>query len=176
MNEVVKIVEAVLFSSTEPLSVAQIAKMVDRNIREIEFALKELIEEYSKRETAIEIIELRLKYIMRVKPQYYPYVEKFVEKELDRGSLRTLAVIALKQPILLSELAKIRGNRCYGHVKKLNEIGLIKSEKKGRTKILSTTKEFATYFGLKSENLDEIKEILKKYAARKDSVLEKYID
>ncbi len=176
MNELAKIIEAILFSATEPLTISKIAKIAGKDAKDIELSLKELFEEYSKRDTSIEIIELNKKYIMRVKPEYSQYVERFVEKDLDRGSLRTLAVIALKQPIYLSKLAKIRGNKCYDHVKKLEEMGLIKAEKRGRTRILTTTKEFAKYFGLKSSNPEEIREFLRKYAAKKDSALEKYIN
>ena len=53
-------------------------------------------------------------------------------------------------------------------------MGLIKAEKKGRTKLLRTTKKFALYFGLKSNNPEEIREFLRK-AAKKDSALERYI-
>lgn len=176
MNELAKIIEAILFSAIEPLSVSRIAKIAGKDVKEVEQSLKELIEEYTRRDTSIEIIELNKKYLMRVKPEYSDYVKKFVEKDLDKGSLRTLAVIALKQPILLSKLAKIRGNKCYDHVKKLEEMGFIKAEKRGRTSVLTTTKEFAKYFGLKSSNPEEIREFLRKYAAKKDSALEKYIN
>jgi len=123
--------------------------------------LEKLIEEYSSRDTAIEIIRIRDKYLMRVKPAYQKFVGRFVESELDRSCLRTLAIIAIKQPIELSKLAKIRGNRCYEHVKKLEELGFIKAEKKGRTKILTTTKDFAVYFGLNTDDPEEIKKLLK---------------
>jgi segregation and condensation protein B len=167
-----RIVEAILFSATEPLSASRIARIAGENVKDVEASLKELMEDYSGRDTAIEIIELNKKYLMRVKPEYSDYVRRFVERDLDRGTLRTLAIIALKQPILLSKLAKIRGNKCYDHVKKLEEMGLIKAEKKGRTSVLTTTKEFAKYFGLKSSSPEDIKEFLKKYA----SSLERYVD
>jgi segregation and condensation protein B len=170
-----KAVEAILFSATKPFSINRIAKMTGMSVEEAEQALKELIEEYSNRETSIEIIELGGRFLMRVKPQYHQYIEKFVEKDLDRGSLRTLAVIALKQPIPLSRLAKIRGNKCYEHVRKLIDSGFVKAKKSGRTSILSTTREFAIYFGLESTNPEEIRNFLKK-AARTDSELEKYIE
>jgi len=170
-----KVVEAILFSATKPFSAKKIAKMAGMDIEEAEKAIKELIEDYSGRETSIEIIELNRKYLMRVKPRYHQYIENFVEKDLDRGSLRTLAVIALKQPLPLSKLAKIRGNKCYEHVKKLEELGFVKAKKTGRTRILSTTKEFAIYFGLESTNPEDIRNFLKK-AAKTDSELEKYIE
>lgn len=170
-----KIVEAVLFSSTDALTPNKIAKISSINVEDVKLALKELVEEYNQRNSAIEIVNIGSRYLMRVKPEYYPYVERFVEKDLDKGSLRTLAVIAFKQPIMLSRLAKIRGNKCYEHVKKLKEMGLVKAERVGKSSILTTTKEFAIYFGLKSDKPEDIKEFLKNYAKR-DAKLEEYFD
>ncbi|HID43979.1 MAG TPA: SMC-Scp complex subunit ScpB [Archaeoglobaceae archaeon] len=170
-----KVVEAILFSTTKPFSIREIAKMTGMSVEEAEKSIRELIKDYSNRETSIEIIELGGKYLMRVKPRYHQYIENFVEKDLDRGSLRTLAVIALKQPLPLSKLAKIRGNKCYEHVRKLVDIGFVRTKKAGRTSILSTTKEFAIYFGLDSTNPEDIRSFLRN-AAKTDSELEKYIE
>lgn len=71
---------------------------------------------------------------MRVKPEFSKYVEEYIERDLPKGVLRTLAVIALRQPIKLSELAKVRGNKCYEHVKKLKELGFVNVERKGKTR------------------------------------------
>jgi len=170
-----KVVEAILFSATKPFSPKKIATMVNMDVGEIKGYLDDLMKEYQERDTSIEILEISGKYIMRVKPRYHPYIERFVEKDIDKGSLRTLAVIALKQPLPLSKLAKIRGNKCYDHVKKLIELGFVNSKRSGRTSILSTTREFAIYFGLNSNNPEDIREFLRK-AAKSDSILERYID
>ncbi len=168
--ELKKVVEAILFSSSDPLSLSEIIKITRAKKEEVEEALKSLIEEYGERDSAIEIVKIKEKYLMRVKPIYSKFIEKFVEREFDRATLRTLAVIAIKQPITLAKLAKIRGNKCYDHVKKLKELGLIKAEKKGRSTILTTTKEFATYFGLDSNDPKKIKETLLKYYEAGDEV------
>jgi segregation and condensation protein B len=166
-----KIVEAILFSSPDPLSVSKISKLSKLDPKIVENIIKELITDYNSRDSSIEILELGKKFLMRVKPEYYAYVEKFAERDMDRGTQRTLAVIALKQPILLSKLAKIRGNKCYAHVKNLEELGLVKSEKKGRSRVLTTTRYFARYFGLSSSDPEEIREILGK---RVDSGLQRW--
>lgn len=166
-------VEAILFASSEPITATKIARIIDANPRDVEKAIEDLIEEYSSRETSIEIVRLGKKYLMRVKPEYSEIVKAFTEKDLERGVLRTLAIIAVKQPIKLSDLARIRGNRCYEHVKKLKEMGFISEEKKGRATILRTTRNFAVYFGLKSSDPEEIKETLLRIV-KKDRKLEEY--
>ncbi len=169
-----EIVEAILFSSPEPISAEKIAKTIGVDKSEVEKAIEELAEDYKSRKTSIEVIKLGRKYLMRVKPEYSKYVEKFVERDLEKGVLRTLAVIALRQPIKLSELAKIRGNKCYDHVKKLKDLGFIKVEKKGKSSIITTTQVFAEYFGLKSSDPEEIRRILRKFV-KKDAKLEDFL-
>jgi len=165
-----QIVEAVLFSSSDPLRISEIAKIADASIQDVENAVEELAREYAARNTAIEIIKIGDRYVMRVKPEYARFVERFVEREFDKATLRTLAVIAVKQPITLSKLAKIRGNKCYDHVKKLKELGFVRAEKKGRSTILTTTKEFAAYFGLEANDPKKIKEALRKYYETSDEM------
>ncbi|NOY11045.1 MAG: SMC-Scp complex subunit ScpB [Archaeoglobi archaeon] len=166
-------VEAILFVSSEPISATKIAKTIGASVKDVEETIEELSREYASRETSIEIVKLGKKYLMRVKPEYSEVVRAFTEKDMERGVLRTLAIIAVKQPIKLSDLARIRGNRCYEHVKKLKEMGFISEEKKGRATILRTTKNFAIYFGLKSSDPEEIKETLLRIV-KKDRKLEEY--
>lgn len=152
-------VEAILFSSSDPVSINYIAKKLRIKVSDVSRVIDELISEYERRRTALEIIKLGDKVLMRVKPKYQYLVSG--ERDLDRPTLRTLAIIALNQPIELSKLVKIRGSRCYEHVRKLENLGLIKAEKKSRTKILTTTDTFLRYFGLNVSSIDELKEILK---------------
>ncbi len=161
-----KIIEAILFSSSDPITLSELSKVVGEKADIVKNALDELISDYNNRDSAIEILQMGDKYIMRVKPEYAEYVEKYSEREFDRATLRTLAVIAVKQPITLSRLAKIRGNKCYEHVRKLREMGFIKTERKGRSTIITTTKEFAAYFGLEEAEPKKIKEILRKYYSK----------
>ena len=140
-----KEVEAILFSSSEPISVRDIAKILRVKVEDVEKAVDEIIAEYESRDTAIEVIRLGENVLMRVKPAYQHLVLS-KERDLDRSTLRTLAIIAVNQPIELSKLVKIRGNRCYEHVK---------------TKVLTTTEGFIRYFGLKAKSVEEVKEILR---------------
>ncbi len=153
-------IEAILFSFPEPVDVRDIAKILRKKVEDVEEAVNELIKDYESRPTALEIIRLGNRVLMRVKPKYQHLVSG--ERDLDRSTLRTLAVIAVNQPIELSKLAKLRGNRCYEQVKRLEELGLVKSEKKGRTKVLTTTEAFVKYFGLNVSSIEEIKDVLRR--------------
>lgn len=157
-----KAVEAILFSAPSAMKVSEIARILKEREEVIEKAIESIASKYRSMDSAIEIVKVGDRYLMRVKQEFSEIVEKFTERELDKGTTRTLAVIALKQPITLAKLAKIRGNRCYEHVKKLQELKLINAEKRGRSTILTTTPAFASYFGFEGKSVDEIKEELRK--------------
>ena len=102
------------------------------------------------------VLETTQGFQIRVKPQYSQSVRRLTPyKDLGRGLLRVLALVAYKQPITQSEIVKVIGNRTYEYVKVLTDRGLIKAIKQSRTKALVPTKEFANYFGL--ENPDDVK-------------------
>jgi segregation and condensation protein B len=163
-----KSVEAVLFLSPEALEISEICRILKARPEEIEMAIEAVARRYREMDSAIEVVKVGNRYLMRVKPEFADIVEKFAERELDRGTMRTLAVIAVRQPITLAKLAKIRGNKCYDHVKKLIELELVKAEKRGRSTVLTTTEAFASYFGFESKDPEEIKEKLKDFLEKND--------
>ena len=115
----------------------------------MEASLEELMLDYLMRATSLEIVQIQDKFSLQIKPEYTPNVKKFATGGLipDRH-LKTLTIIALKQPILKSKLVKIRGSGAYEHVKFLLDRGFINAIKKGRSYELMTTENFADTFGL----------------------------
>ena len=161
------LVEAALYMSNEPVSVEQLAKMfkIDKEkIKEVVVEIKRGLEDSSH---GIYVLETAQGYQIRVKPQFAPSVRRLTPyKELGRGLLRVLALVAYKQPITQSEIVKVIGNRTYEYVKILQEKGLIKAIKQSRTKALVPTKEFANYFGLeKPEDVKKFFEGIEKDSA-----------
>jgi segregation and condensation protein B len=122
--------------------------------------ISEIQREMKKEERGIELVETPLGYELRIKPEYRDKIASLAPlSDLSEGMLRTLAIVAVKQPIKQSVIVRYQGNKVYGYVKSLEEKGLIKTEKFGRTKLISTTSEFEKYFGKSSK---EIQEALKK--------------
>ena len=72
---------------------------------------------------------------------------------LSFATLQTLVYIALKQPIIQSELVVQRGTHSYDHVRELVEKKFIDATPEGRSKMLTTTQLFADYFGLDPDRI-----------------------
>lgn len=160
-EDLAAVVEAALFAAGRPLSLAEIAEVTDLPTRAVRTLAEKLVIDYSKRKGGIEIKEFEDRYVMQVRASVADRVSKVGPKELAAPLLRTLAVIAYNQPIAQSELARIRGNKIYDHVKELEDLGLIQAEKEGRTKIITTTKNFAEYFGLDFDDPNFVKRVMK---------------
>lgn len=142
--------------SNEPVTLKQLAKVVERRSPIVKRAIDELKVRLDVSERGIYIMESSQGYQMKVKPQFSQVVRPLTPyQDLSRGLLRVLALVAYKQPITQSDVVKVIGNRAYAYVKKLVGRGLITTVKHGRTKALIATKEFANYFGL--ENVEDLK-------------------
>ncbi|MEM5834289.1 MAG: SMC-Scp complex subunit ScpB [Candidatus Aenigmatarchaeota archaeon] len=154
------LLEAALFVSDKPLSLEKLSKVVGIcSEEEVKKLLEELKKELSKEERGIELVETPEGFELRVKKEYREKVAKLAPfADLSNGMMRTLAIVAVKQPIKQSLIVKYQGNKAYGYVEALEKKGLIKTEKAGRTKIITTTPEFERYFGKSTEELKKILE------------------
>lgn len=152
-----KLAEAALFMATEPMDLGQLAAIMSLGaVGQAKSALQELMEEYQNKDSALEVTLFEDRYRMRVKDEYLPKVAHLtLSTDYSRAALKTLSVVAFKQPILQSEVVKIRGQGTYEHVKELSLGGLLSGKKQGRSKLLSTTKRFEDYFGTSIEKLKE---------------------
>ncbi len=146
-------IEAVLFTTAQALSIKEIADILnEEDVDKVEEAMLELIMDYASREGALEIDDEN-GYILQVKEEHMDIVEKLCPVELKPAVLRTLSIIALKEPIRQSDLKELRGSTAYEHVQELLEKGLISRtrDKNGRSYNLKTTPKFAEYFKLKGD-------------------------
>lgn len=145
-------IEAVLFTTAKALKLKEIAEILGSEIEATEEALLGLIMDYASRDGALEIDD-EDGYILQVKMEHMDIVEKLCPVELKPAVLKTLTVIALKEPIRQSYLKELRGSTAYDHVPELVEKGLISKnkDKNGRSYNLRTTAKFAEYFKLKGD-------------------------
>jgi len=163
-----RLVESVLFSASNPVSVSEIMQATKLSRKKINETLNNLIQDFNvtrKNETSMEIIKAGDKYAMQVKKQYSDQTVMVTNPEIESHLLKTLTLIAFHQPLKQSNLRRMIGQKAYEHVDELTEKKLIHSRKHGSTELLTTTKLFPEYFGIDSTNPDEIKEFLVKKVA-----------
>lgn len=151
MQQLKSRIEAVLFVTAKALTLDEISLYLDETPENIEEALLELIMDYASRDGALEIDDEN-GYILQVKEDYSDIVEKICPIDLSPAVLRTLLVIALKEPIRQTNLVKLR-SAAYEHVAELVEKGLVAKvkDKNGRSINIKTTAKFAEYFKLKGD-------------------------
>lgn len=162
-----RIVEALLFSSPQPLSsermhsIATLSHPVE--MEEIETALRELKAEYERENRSFELIENSSGYLLKTRGPYARFVEELSlssqSSRLSKAATEVLAIIAHRFPITRSEIEKIRGVDCSGALASLMERELIevvgRLDSPGRPSQYGITKAFLEHFGLKC--LSELK-------------------
>ncbi|OGI08435.1 MAG: SMC-Scp complex subunit ScpB [Candidatus Melainabacteria bacterium RIFCSPLOWO2_02_FULL_35_15] len=158
-------VEAVLFVSDTPLKTGAISKMLNASYDDIQSALVQLIQEYEDRNGGLEI-GTDDGYIIQVKTQYLNIVTDMMPLELNPGPMRTLSAIALKEPVLQSEVIDMRGSGAYDHINELVEQELITKKPQGLTYVLKTTGKFQQYFRL-TQDANKIKDRLQEQAIKR---------
>ena len=145
------LIEAALYVTGHPVALNVLASVVrTRSIKRVESAAKALVEDYQKRNLALEIIELKDgRFVLQLKSTYIVSVKKLaMSKLLGLGPLRSLSYVAYRQPVTQAHVIAVRGRQAYKHLQRLEELGLIRRDGSGRTKMLRTSEAFADYFNL----------------------------
>ena len=160
----VRIIEAVLFSSPQPVRISDMETQTQLSAATIRKALKDLTAEYESRETSLRVAKVGSGYALLLKDEYAPFGHAFAPKEIPDNILRTASWSACHEPVLQSDLAHALGSKTYADVKELHSLGLIAMKKKGHSYVLSTTKRFPEYFGINGSSPAAIKKYLEERA------------
>lgn len=166
------IIECLLFSTTQPLSIKQIDGILnDADSKSIRKAMLDLQIEYDQSCRGLQIVEVAGGYQMATRSQYASYIMKLNKKRrnpLSLPALETLAIIAYKQPIIRADIEAVRGVDSSGVLQTLTDLELIKvvgrKDVIGRPPMYGTTEEFLKVFGLKRlSDLPSIKELREQF-------------
>jgi len=175
------IIEALIFSSDDPLPAPEIVKAIkgidgeETQIgnEDIDNAVDEINKNYDENALSFRILKVANGFLFATKPEFSKYIgflsSEKSKRRLSQAALETLAIIAYKQPITKPEIEKIRGVNSDYILTSLLEKNLAaitcRAETIGRPLLYSTTDEFLKYFGLnKISDLPkprEIEEIMK---------------
>jgi segregation and condensation protein B len=164
VDEFLRSVEATVFASAEPLSIADIALHVGEG--DVAAALAGLVERYQGH--GIELVERGGRWHFQTAPDLAHLLRRTREepRRLSRAATETLAIIAYHEPVSRGEIEAIRGVQISkGTLDVLMEAGWVKTagrrEGPGRPLLYATTGEFLTHFGLGSRKdlpgIDDLK-------------------
>jgi segregation and condensation protein B len=167
-------VEAVLFASEKPLTLAQVTGALEGVERKVVHqVLDELRAEYDEQGRGFRVAEIAEGWQLLTRSQHAAVIRRLHRMKsanrLTRPSLETLAIIGYKQPLTKAEIEAIRGVNSDGVMHSLLERRLVRTvgrkDVAGRPLLYGTTREFLQAFGLKDlgelPKLTELKELLK---------------
>lgn len=152
------LIEAILFSASEPLDVGTIKSKVKSGTDVLKI-LYELQKDYEDR--GIRLVNLADKWSFRTSDDLSGKLKKeiIVQKKLSKAAIETLAIIAYHQPVTRSEIEEIRGvSFSTGTLEILFELGWVKpngrKEIPGKPLLYVTTDKFLNHFNINS--LDDL--------------------
>ncbi|MEX0810355.1 MAG: SMC-Scp complex subunit ScpB [Dongiaceae bacterium] len=152
--ETLRLLEAVLFASAEPVSENTLKQWVSDDLK-----LRELLDElqglYANR--GVHLVRHDGRWAFRTAADLAPQMkmERKVTRRLSRAGIETLAIISYHQPVTRAEIEEIRGvGLSRGTLEALLEAGWVKPkghrETPGRPATWGTTDGFLEHFGLES--------------------------
>ncbi len=174
-NNYQQILEALLFASDSPLSSDKIQAVIKEiTPDEIEEVINSLNEKYRLGGHSFAIKKIARGYQMYTLPDFAPWIKALFShnrrEKLSPQSLEVLAIVAYKQPLVKSDVDRLRGVNSEGPIFTLLDRKLItivgRKPAPGRPLLYGTTQEFLTHFGLKDlddlPRIEELEMLLKK--------------
>lgn len=165
LEELERIVEAVLFAAGESVPAARIAQAAECDEALVHQAAKKLMDRLSFHRSGVRVVRLEDAYQMCSAGELSSYVTRALESrkppKLSNSQLETLTVIAYYQPATKAYVEQIRGvDSSYSvgallNKKLIEECGRLNVP--GRPILYRTTPDFLRTFGLNS--LEELPEI-----------------
>jgi segregation and condensation protein B len=154
-----QILEAVLFSADEPLSLDRLREAAGlEDGHETRVLLEDMAKEYDASGRAFALEEIAHGWQLLTRLEYAPHLARLRRRpdraRLSSAALETLAVVAYRQPVLRTDIERIRGVACGEMLRTLKERDLVRvagrAEEPGTPLLYGTTSRFLAEFGLRS--------------------------
>jgi len=147
-----RMVEAILFAATTPLSLEEIAARLPEGA-DVEGHVAALADLYAER--GVNLVRVAKKWQLRTAPDLAFLLRDEVEepRRLSRAGVETLAIIAYHQPVTRAQIEELRGvSLSKGTLDVLMEAGWVRPRGRrqtpGRPVLYGTSEEFLVHFGL----------------------------
>jgi len=176
MNDLSKIIEAMIFSSESPISLVELQTILfTYSGEEISLeALQEYVDalelKYEDDSYIFKIVQSGGGYQFLTKPAFHKPISALLQhrakRKLSTAALECLSIIAYSQPVTKNDIEQIRGVNCDYTIQKLMERDLVKitgrAAQPGKPLLYGTSQYFMDYFGINSmDELPKLKEFEK---------------
>lgn len=160
-----RIVEAALISSPQPLTVKDLQQVLGEGFDAIaiDALLREL--QHASEGRGVELVRVASGWRFQTRPELRPYLDRLHPEKpprYTRATLETLAIIAYRQPVTRGDMEDIRGVTINSLLlKQLEDRGWVEvighRDTVGRPALFATTRQFLDDLGLTS--LDQLPEL-----------------
>jgi segregation and condensation protein B len=148
--------EAILFLSSDPVRVDELAESLDESKEAVEAQLEEIKRGLDEHVGGFLLEQAAGGWRFTTRAEHDPVLKKYFAKKgenrLSLAALETLAIVAYRQPVTAPEVSDIRGVNSTGVIRTLLERRMIRVA--GRKNVVGspflyrTTKDFLIHFGL----------------------------
>lgn len=178
LNEKLGAIEAILFSSGEPVDEFRLSESAEVERAELPSLIMSLNQRYGDIESGIEIIKLGAKYQMCTRKNYTEYVKRSMERKkqtpLSQAALEALTVVAYNQPVTKGFVENVRGIDSSTVINTLVDKGLLEEDGRlnvpGHPVAYRTTDTFLRCFGFSS--LDELPPLIRDNEEKQQSLID----
>jgi len=157
-------IESLIFSSEEPVSTAELSRLLDISKSEVKRTIKQISDYYQDDSHGFYLKEYSNGFMFVTKTEFFSLIRDMHNKKvtkLTQAALETLAIIAYKQPITRAEIEEIRGVKVEKTLLTLSKYALIeeigRKDTLGNPIVYGTTDDFLNHFDLK--DLSKLPEI-----------------
>lgn len=168
MNELDKLIEALIFSAENPISISELQTVLftysgeEVSLEAIQEHADALVRKYEDDAFVFDVVKSGGGYQFLSKPTYHKPISTLLQhrakRKLSTAALECLSIIAYSQPVTKTDIEQIRGVNCDHTIQKLLERDLIKitgrADGPGKPLQYGTTQYFMDYFGINA--LDEL--------------------
>ena len=176
-NNIENIIEAVLFSSGEPINFSDILELaadMELSNGELKEQILNFAENYNAKNTGLEVVVTTDQIQLVARAEHIEHIKKVLKsnarqtRSLSRSAFEILAVVAYNQPVTKNYIEQLRGVDCSYMLGSLIERGYIEERGRldlpGKPYVYGTTAKFLSLFGLSDiselPKLDKFKDSL----------------
>ncbi len=154
MNDISRKIEAILYSSREPLKASEVSEYLGISTSEFSRAVKDISRNYEEINSSLKVGQFGNSYKIKLSEDMIPFVEPFIEKEFTEKQLAMLSYIfKMNGEAISGDLRENFGYDYKEELEKLKKSGMVSARKYRNTHKYKVTTEFHRKFNINKRTL-----------------------